>query len=263
MAEDLRILANEHWREFYRNLVGALGGEWRRFGSADAFSTPHVPAPFANGVLVIEQADPDDVVDAIEWVSSPSDPSTTFLGWRVRIDSSLGPALLDAPIRAGLDRADWDLPGMVLMPIPLAPDPPLAVTTERVVADNFEDFLQAAVDTGFPRPLAEQAFELAATNSGFLEFFLGRLKGRPAAFSILVRTDQVAGIYSVATVEDARGHGLGTAVTWAAVGRAREWGVTAVVLQSTQMALRIYEGMGFRKVVEYATFGPAGSLAAD
>src|SRR6478735_7783875 len=60
---DLHWLANEHWRLFYRDMVDSLGGEWRRFGNVDAFSTPHLPAAFANGVLAIEPATADDLVD--------------------------------------------------------------------------------------------------------------------------------------------------------------------------------------------------------
>lgn len=245
---DLRRLANEHWRWFYRGLIESLGGEWRRFGDADAFSTASLPAPFANGVLVIEPATADEVLAATEWVRSTGAPL------RVRIDTSLGADLLDVPVAAGLGREEWTMPGMVLMPLPAAPMPPAGVTAERVVAANFSDFIQATVDNGMARPVAEQAFDLRATEEGGVDFFVGRLDGRPVATATLVQTDDVAGIYAVSTVEDARRRGLGAAVTWAAVERAREVGSRAVVLQSSAMAQRIYEEIGFRTVVEYAVF---------
>jgi GNAT superfamily N-acetyltransferase len=247
---DLARVANEHWRLFYRNLVESLGGKWRRFGAVDSFSTPHLPAPFANGLLVIEPAQGADVVRAIEWVSEPGVP------FRVRIDTSLGSEVLEAPLHAGLERDYWTMPGMVLTPVPAAPAPATGVITERVVASNFDDFIQATVDCGMPRPIAENAFDLRATKEGGVDFFLGRLDGRPAATATLIRTDDVAGIYAVATVDDARRRGLGSAVTWAAVDRAREWGSAAVVLQSSPMALHIYEQIGFQTVVEYAVFLP-------
>jgi len=247
---NLAQVANEHWRWFYRGLVGALGGEWRRFGSVDAFSTPHVPAPFANGLLVIEPAAASDVVEAINWVIQSAAP------FRARIDTSLGDELLEAPIKAGLEREEWTMPGMVLMPIPAAAEPASGVTTERVVESNYDDFIQATVECGMPREIALGAFDLSATASGQVDFFLGRLNGRPAATATLVRTESVAGIYSVSTVDDARRRGLGTAVTWAAVARAKEWGVDAVVLQSSEMGLGVYNAMGFRTVVEYAGYAP-------
>jgi GNAT superfamily N-acetyltransferase len=125
-----------------------------------------------------------------------------------------------------------------------------------VAEENFGDFLQATVDNGFPRPLAEQSFNLEATASGDIDFFVGRLDGRAVATATLVRTDDVAGIYAVATVENARRRGVGTAVTTAAVARAREWGCRAVVLQSTQAGFGVYSSIGFRTVVEYAIFNP-------
>jgi GNAT superfamily N-acetyltransferase len=151
---------------------------------------------------------------------------------------------------------------MVLMPVPERPPDPPGVVTERVVAANFEDFIQATVDSGMPRPVAEQSFDLAATEQGYLDFFLGRLDGRPVATSTLVRTDQVAGIYAVTTIEQARGRGLGTAVTWAAINRAREWGSRAVVLQASPMGLSIYSKMGFNTVVEYAVYQPTAQESA-
>ena len=125
MTEDLRQLANEHWRGFYRGLVDSLGGEWRRFGNVDAFSTPHVPAAFANGVLAIEPATAKDVISATTWSRESGAP------FRVRIDTALGADVLDAPLGVGLERDDWTMPGMVLMPVPVAPEPPPGVITER------------------------------------------------------------------------------------------------------------------------------------
>ena len=252
-TDDLRVLANEHWRWFYRGLVESVGGEWRRYGNVDAFSTPHLPAAFANGVLCIEPATGADVLEATRWAQEPGVP------FRVRVDTALGDELLHAAASAGLAREDWTMPGMVLMPVPEAPPPAPGVTAERVVAANFADFIQATVDCGMPREVAEQSFDLGATGQGDLDFFLGRLDGRPAATATLVRTDDVAGIYAVTTVDDARRRGLGAAVTWAAVSRAREWGARAVVLQSSPMGYHIYEAIGFRTVVEYAVFLPPGT----
>ncbi len=246
--EDLRTLANEHWRWFYRGLVESLGGEWRRFGNVDAISTPHVPAPFANGVLAMEPAGPAELMEATRWAQAPGVP------YRVRIDTALGADLAAAATGLGLEREGWTMPGMVLMPVPVAPPPAPGVTTERVVESNYADFIQATVDCGMPRTVAEQAFDLGVTAQGAADFFLARLNGRPAATATLIRTDDVAGIYAVATVDDLQRRGLGSAVTWAAVSRARDWGARAIILQSSPMGFSLYSAMGFRTVVEYAVF---------
>ena len=252
-TDELRVLANEHWRWFYRGLIESVGGEWRRYGNVDAFSTPHLPAAFANGVLAIEPALGTDLLTATQWAQAAGVP------YRVRIDTTLGADLFDAAREAGLECEEWTLPGMVLRPVPAAPPPAAGVTAERVVAANYADFIQATVDCGMPREVAEQSFDLDATAQGDVDFFLGRLEGRPAATATLVRTGDVAGIYAVATVEEARRRGLGAAVTRAAVSRAREWGSRAVILQASPMGLHIYEAIGFRTVVEYAIFLPPGA----
>jgi len=79
-----------------------------------------------------------------------------------------------------------------------------------------------------------------------------------AGNSLLYRTLDVGGIYAVGTVERARRRGVGTAVTWAAVQQARDWGCWAVTLQATQMGLPVYRAMGFQTVVEYITYLPPG-----
>jgi hypothetical protein len=155
-----RVVANNHWRSFYRGLVESMGGEWRRFGNVDAFSTPNLPAPFANGVLAIEPSTPSDVAAATEWTRGPGVP------FRVRIDTALGDDVLQVPHDLGLERDEWTMPGMILTPVPPPPATAPGVAAERVVAANFEDFIQATVDCGMPRPIAEQSFDLRATESG-------------------------------------------------------------------------------------------------
>ena len=43
-------------------------------------------------------------------------------------------------------------------------------------------------------------------------------------------------------------------MTWAAVDAGRAWGNDSIVLQSSEMALPMYEAMGFRTIVRYVTF---------
>ena len=249
---DLAQLANDHWRRFYHDLVTSFDGDWRTFGGVDAFVTRQLPIAFANGLLVVESAAATDVVKAIKWVEAQAVP------FRVRIDASLGAPLLAAPIDAGLER-EWTLPGMVLMPLADAPPPPTGVTANRVSAANLDDFIDATVESGMPREIAVATFDLGATAGGDVDYFLGRLDGRPAATATVVRTADVAGIYSVSTVDWARHRGVATAVTWAAVDRAREWQCRAVVLQASDMGYGLYAKMGFKTVVEYAGYGPRGS----
>jgi ribosomal protein S18 acetylase RimI-like enzyme len=58
----------------------------------------------------------------------------------------------------------------------------------------------------------------------------------------------VAGIINVATVREARGHGIGTAMTVFALGHAQGGGYRVAVLGASDMGVSIYERMGFQRV---------------
>jgi predicted N-acetyltransferase YhbS len=58
----------------------------------------------------------------------------------------------------------------------------------------------------------------------------------------------VAGIYNVATLAEARGQGIGAALTLRPLHEAREMGYRAAVLQSSEMGYQVYQRLGFRKL---------------
>ena len=57
----------------------------------------------------------------------------------------------------------------------------------------------------------------------------------------------VAGIYNVTTLEQARGKGIGTAITLAPLNEAKNLGYQIGILQSSDMALNMYKQMGFKE----------------
>ena len=59
---------------------------------------------------------------------------------------------------------------------------------------------------------------------------------------------------SAAVAPEARGRGVGTALTWAAVQAGVVRGHDIAVLQATPMGLPVYRAMGFETVVEYAEY---------
>jgi predicted acetyltransferase len=64
----------------------------------------------------------------------------------------------------------------------------------------------------------------------------------------------VAGIYWVGSLEQARGKGLGRAVTAAATNAGFELGAEIASLQASPMGKPIYEAMGYETVFDYRLF---------
>lgn len=86
------------------------------------------------------------------------------------------------------------------------------------------------------------------SESGFLAYY----EGKPVAISLVTYYAGVAGIYNVTTLEEARGNGIGTAITLAPLNEAKKLGYQIAILQSSQMAYSMYEHMGFK---EYCKIG--------
>ena len=97
----------------------------------------------------------------------------------------------------------------------------------------------------------------AALAADDVRLFLGSLDGQPAASGLLIRSGDVAGVYSIGVVEEFRRQGLGEAMSWAVLRAGREAGCHVGVLQSSEMGYPLYERMGFETVVTYHHFEPA------
>jgi len=84
--------------------------------------------------------------------------------------------------------------------------------------------------------------------------YLGYLDGEPVSTSTIFYGRGVAGIYDVATLTEARGRGLGTALTLAPLLDARQAGYRIGVLQSSEMGFGVYKRMGFRHLCQIENF---------
>ena len=80
------------------------------------------------------------------------------------------------------------------------------------------------------------------------EHFLARWQGEPGAVSTLLHADHGAGIYHVTTLPRYRGHGLGKALTLAAMQSARVAGYRQSILFATLSGFPIYKQLGFETV---------------
>lgn len=81
--------------------------------------------------------------------------------------------------------------------------------------------------------------------------WVGRIDGRAVTTATAYIADGFVGLYAVATTPDARGHGYGEAVTWAATLCRPELPAT---LQASPMGRPIYERMGYATIAEFTVW---------
>ena len=146
-------------------------------------------------------------------------------------------------------------PGMALDLDKLREDLPSVpgLTIRRVgSAEDWERFLEIwRVVYEVPGFVARAMGELFRhAPEGTLFSYVGWQEGQPVAISQMLLHAGVAGIYSVATIPEARRKGIGTQITLAALHDARAMGYRVSILHSSKMGLGVYRRLGFR---EYCT----------
>ena len=112
----------------------------------------------------------------------------------------------------------------------------------------------ATVGFGFPADLLSSVTRFViglGGDHGPWRFYLVREQGAAVATAGLFLGSEVAGIYFVATVPEARRRGFGAAVTVAALQDARTLGYRTAVLQASPMGHSVYRRLGFE---DHCTF---------
>ncbi len=227
-------------------LTGGVDGALvRTIGSVPVAATM-LPLAFFNAAFVTEPlpAGARDLESAVALFRELGVPFT------VHLRTDLGPTTRTAAEGLGLA---WTgtLPGMAMSP-GRAPEPPGALSIRRATdeARLADHRAVAAAGFGMPPDMVERLLPPSLLANPDVRAYIGTENGFPVAASLAVRTDEILGIYNVATIEAARGRGYGTAMTWGAIADAAP-GVEVVILQASALGRPLYERMGFRTVVEY------------
>ena len=96
---------------------------------------------------------------------------------------------------------------------------------------------------------ADQLFNVFAdldlTESSPLQLILGYLGDAPVATYSVFLDGEMAGLYSLSTLPEARGHGIGTAISVVAADLAMQYGCQIAILLSEQPSRNICKRLGF------------------
>ena len=179
----------------------------------------------------------------------PSDLSERLVARDVELLDEVPGMAMDLAALAGRDAAP---PPGELTVTPVLDLDDLAAF-HRVVTHGFpEDWTDPeavrAVTEGAARVAVETSFR---EPHGVPTRWLGRVGGRPVTTARIHTGAGVAGVYTVITVDDARRHGYGEAITRAALLAARDAGLAIATLQASDAGRRVYERIGFRELCRF------------
>jgi ribosomal protein S18 acetylase RimI-like enzyme len=150
----------------------------------------------------------------------------------------------------------YEMPEMTLGEKLAPPELPSGAELHRLTAiEQATDFWHVATTSyssiGFP----PEVFAGYTNHAGLLAenvvAFLALLDGKPVSIAMTMVSHGVAGIYWVGSLEQARGKGLGRAVTLAATNAGFDLGADVASLQASPMGKPIYLELGYETAFEY------------
>jgi GNAT superfamily N-acetyltransferase len=108
----------------------------------------------------------------------------------------------------------------------------------------------------------ECVLHLGLPRDGPDRYYLGYWEGAPVATGYTVVGGGVVGLFGVVSLEEARGRGIGTAMTMEPLLEAQEMGYKVAVLWATRMGLSLYRRLGFKEIFTPDFYmGPGGTTA--
>lgn len=153
-------------------------------------------------------------------------------------------------------QAVYEMPEMVLGERPgppiLSPGTELRkLESPEQAADFWRVAIESYADIGFPPEIFSGYTNRAGLLAENVAAFIAYLDGEPVSIAMTIVSDAVAGIYWVGSRKQARGRGLGRAVTTAASTAGFDLGANIASLQASPMGKPIYLAMGYEVAFDY------------
>lgn len=199
--------------------------------------------PMFNMGFVLEPPDIDELREAVRWIENQEVPF-----WLNIADDAL-PTVKDSADDLGLSPNDMVLSGMLR---PTLEELPQVVTAAEISAVSTADDLEAfrtVFEAVFDVQMQEQSEDSGGDDRSHA--YIGRIDGRAVACGGAVRIGEVANVFGMGVLGEFRGRGIGTAICSEALRAAREAGCELATLESTPMAVSVYESVGFETHVNY------------
>lgn len=260
MNRDLVADANENLRTAFERLAAhSPEGATAQFGTVPVAATG-IDVPFFNRVLVLGPPDPDELGAAVDWMADREAP---FL---VTVAESALDAVREHADDVGIVETDDTQPGMALPSLSDLEAGGHSDATIEPVTDqkDLNDFVRvSAMAFDMPIDVAQRTMPESVLDDDELRPFVGRIDRKAVGCGMLHHRDDVAGVYTIGVQEAFRERGIGEAITREVLRAGQEAGCRVGVLQSSEMAYSLYEGMGFETVVDYQQFvldGPGETL---
>jgi GNAT superfamily N-acetyltransferase len=208
-----------------------------------------VPSPIFNGVfetILSENAARQRAEEGFAYFEHAGVP----MEWAVTSESE--PAnLADILQQAGFVFGT-QVPGMVLTNLqtlaPIAPHPTLCIELVehesqlaplRVVVEAFR--MASAVNEAYIRVCAR------LLGNREVQHFIGFSADVPVCCGCVLIDGEVAGLYTIATVVEARGQGFGAAISAHLLQQAQQRGCHTAVLTASKLGYSVYERLGFKE----------------
>jgi GNAT superfamily N-acetyltransferase len=256
----LRAVSEDNYAAFLLRFARTTGGP-----SLDtpelAWGLATVGGAFLNAVARTRFAPGTDVDAHIAATQAAFRARGQALGWWIM--PSTRPADLPARLEArGFVRDAYETPAMTVdldtLPGALPAPPELAVRealdplTLRLWVQTFVRGME--IPAGATDVVFAAHASLGAAAEQPYRTYLARLDGVPVATASLFLAAGVAGIVAVSTVPEARGQGIGAAVTLAPLLEARRLGYRIGTLMASPMGAPVYRRMGFTEVARFAQY---------